>query len=60
MESIEVLVVFILGIVLGAGIMRYAMGFSKKLIYQIKTDLPAEQLGTPIEQDFTGEGEEEV
>jgi hypothetical protein len=47
---------FILGLLCGVVIVRYSIGLSTKLVYQIREDMPLDSKpSNPITQEFTSE-----
>jgi hypothetical protein len=48
----------LVGVVIGAGLVRYGIALGTKIIYQIKDDQPLDgKNALPIEQEFAGEDE---
>ena len=47
------LLCLLLGIFLGAGLVRYGVGLGYKALYQAKEDFPFDEKGGDLEQEFT-------
>ena len=45
---------FIFGLNLALALFRYGISYATKLIYRIKENIPLEEIGKPILQEFSG------
>ena len=53
MEILIIISLFV-GIVIGAGLVRYGIGLGYRMVYQVKEDIPTlNGKEEPTEQDFT-------
>ena len=43
---------FLAGIVIALALFKFGMSYATKFIYQIKEDIPLEQIGKPYESEF--------
>jgi hypothetical protein len=49
---------YMVGIATSLALFRYGMNYATRFIYKIKADVPLEEIGTPLEQEFTGDNHE--
>ena len=57
--NVNDLALFLTGVLVGAGLIRYGIGVGIKTVYSVKADAPLSKIDTATEQDDTFQEEAE-